>query len=267
MIADPAPFWAEPNGPVSLKYVESGGQGPGRLSDQRPVNKWTFDPVVSGPVPELLTSQRRTGPAQSAGQPKGVPMKRRTFDVIASSIGLGLAALLIVAGGLLTWASSFVHDQVHNQLAEQQIYFPKADDESIAAPEFKAMHQYAGQQLVTGAQAEVYADHYILNHLKEMPYQGVYSKLSAASRANPDNTDLADAVGTSFKGTTLRGMLLNAYAWDKTGTIAGDAALVAWIGAGVMALLGGLGLWHSRRVPDSSEILTGKHEELDPSKA
>lgn len=194
-------------------------------------------------------------------------MKRRTFDVIASMIGLGLAALLIVAGGLLTWASTFVHDQVHDQLAAQQIYFPKADDEGIAAPEFAPMHKYAGEQLVTGQQAEVYANYYILNHLKEMPLGGVYSKLSAASRANPDNTDLSNAVATSFKGTTLRGMLLNAYAWDKTGTIAGDAAIVAWVGAGLMALLGTLGLWHARRVPEDKEILTGTHEELNPTSA
>jgi hypothetical protein len=28
------------------------------------------------------------------------------------------------------------------------------------------MRQYGGQQLTTGAQAEVYADHFIANHLK-----------------------------------------------------------------------------------------------------
>ena len=51
-------------------------------------------------------------------------MKRRAFDIIASTVGLGLAALLLVAGGLLTWAHNFVQDEVHSQLSAQQIYFP-----------------------------------------------------------------------------------------------------------------------------------------------
>jgi hypothetical protein len=46
---------------------------------------------------------------------------------------------------------------VHTQLAAQQIYFPPANSKAVAAPEFAAMRPYGGQQLTTGAQAQVYA--------------------------------------------------------------------------------------------------------------
>ena len=104
-------------------------------------------------------------------------MKRRTFDVLVSSVGLFLAAVLVVAGALLTWANTFVDHQVHNQLAAQKIYFPAKDNPGIQAPEFAAMKKYAGQELTTGAQAEVYADHYIANHLKEIGGGQTYAQL------------------------------------------------------------------------------------------
>lgn len=195
-------------------------------------------------------------------------MKRRTFDVIASTIGLGLAALLLVAGGLLTWAHNFAHDQVRDQLAAQQIYFPDKGSDSLnalPAADKQAMSKYAGQQLTTGEQAKTYANHFIGVHLSEMPFHGVYAKASGAALADPTNTKLQDEVATIFKGTTLRSMLLNAYAWDKTATIAADAALAAWVGAGVMALLGGLGLYHAHRVPREKDILDGRHEAITPT--
>ena len=64
---------------------------------------------------------------------------RSTLDKLISGTGLLLAAVLIIAGGLLTWASSFVGDQVHNQLAMQNITMPlKADLET------KAQHDVVG---------------------------------------------------------------------------------------------------------------------------
>jgi hypothetical protein len=181
-------------------------------------------------------------------------MKRRTFDILVSAIGVCLAALLVVAGGLLTWANHFVDNEVHTQLAAQQIYFPAKGSPAIAAPAFKEMRQYAGQQLTTGAQAEVYADHFIAVHLKDVGGGQTYAQLSAKAQADPTNTKLAGQVDSMFKGETLRGLLLNAYAFGKMGTIAGFAALSSFLAAGVLLLLGGLGLWHGRRVPGAAEI-------------
>ena len=59
-----------------------------------------------------------------------------------------------------------------------------------------------------------------------------------------------------FKGETLRGLLLNAYAFGTMGMIAGIAAICAFVAAGVMALLSGLGLWHSGRAKVTERELT-----------
>jgi hypothetical protein len=193
-------------------------------------------------------------------------MKRRTFDLMATIAGLFLAVTLVVSGGLLTWAHDFISHEVHTQLAAQKIFFPPAGSPAIKAPEFAAMRQYAGQQLTTGAQAEVYADHFIANHLKEIGGGKTYSQLSGESLAKPGDAALAAQVATVFKGETLRGLLLNAYAFGTMGTIAGVAAIAAFIAALVMLLLSGLGLVHSRRVSPATEILTsGPDPVTDPA--
>lgn len=181
-------------------------------------------------------------------------MKRRTFDRLLTIAGLVAAALLIVAGGLLTWAHNFVHDEVHSQLAAQKIYFPPQGSPAIAAPGFAEMHQYAGQQLVTGAQAKTYADHFIAVHLNEIGGGKTYAQLSSQLLANPTDTKLAHTVDTMFKGETLRGLLLSAYAFDTVGNIAGMAAWVAFGGAAMLLILAGFGVWHSRRVVPGTTV-------------
>ena len=96
-------------------------------------------------------------------------------------MGVLLAVFLLVAGGLLTWAYTFVNNQVTTQLTEQQIVFPAANDPSIKAlppDDAAAMKQYAGQLMTTGAQAETYANHFIAVHLKEIGGGKTYSQLS-----------------------------------------------------------------------------------------
>ncbi len=189
-------------------------------------------------------------------------MRRRTFDVLVSVAGLLLAVLLIVAGALLTWAHSFVRDEVHTQLAAQKVFFPPAHSPAVAGPQFAQMRKYGGQQLVTGAQAKTYADHFIAVHLEEAGGGKTYAQLSSEAQANPNDTKLAATVQTMFRGETLRGLLLNAYAFDTMGSIAGIAAIVAFVAAGIMLVLAGLGFWHARRVPPSKEILTGQRSEV-----
>jgi hypothetical protein len=184
-------------------------------------------------------------------------MKRRTFDILVAAAGLFLAVTLIFAGVMALWASNFIGNEVHTQLAAQQIYFPAANSKAVAAPEFAAMRQYGGQQLTTGAQAEVYADHFIANHLNAIGGGKTYAQLSAEAIAQPKNAVLAGEVATVFKGETLRGLLLNAYAFGTMGTIAGIAAIGAFIAAGVMLVLSGLGLLHARRVSPEAEVLSG----------
>jgi hypothetical protein len=184
-------------------------------------------------------------------------MRRRTFDILMATAGLFLAVTLIASGVMLTWAHNFIGNEVHTQLAAQQIYFPPANSKAVAAPEFAAMRQYGGQQLTTGAQAEVYADHFIANHLKEIGGGKTYAQLSTEAQLQPKNTVLAGEVATVFKGETLRGLLLNAYAFGTMGTIAGIAAIAAFIAGAVMLVLSGLGLVHARRTSPATEILSG----------
>ncbi len=182
-------------------------------------------------------------------------MKRRTFDVIASSVGILLAIVFVVAGGLLTWAHYFVKNEVYTELSAQQITFPAADSPAISAPEYAPMKKYAGQLMTTGDQAEVYADYFIANHLKEIGGGKTYSQLSTQAQADPSNTKLAAQVDTMFKGEMLRGSLLNAYAFGKMATIAGIAAIAAYVATVIMAALGALGFRHARRTPTTAELL------------
>lgn len=190
-------------------------------------------------------------------------MRRKSFDAIASATGLVLAAVLLTASGLLFWAHSFIDNNVHSQLAAQKIFMPKAGTDSINDPLVKPyLSKYAGQQVVNGAQAKAFADHYIAVHLKESTGGKTYSELSSLSRQDPTNTKLSGQVQTSFRGETLRGMLLNAYAFWKMGQVAMIAAWVA-LGTGIALLvLALLGLFHMRRTSYDVDIhVPGWHPE------
>jgi hypothetical protein len=184
-------------------------------------------------------------------------MRRKTFDIILTSIGAVLAAVLIVGGVLLMWGYNFANNNVRDQLSAQQIYFPPAGSPALASPQIGPyLNQYAGQQLTTGAQAEAYADHFIAVHLSEVAGGKTYAQVSALAQADPTNTTLQAQVNTLFKGETLRGMLLNAYAFWQLGQIALYAAIAAFTGAALMLLLTVLGFLHLRRVPIEREVFT-----------
>jgi hypothetical protein len=179
---------------------------------------------------------------------------RSSFDKLISWTGIVVAVVLLFAGGLLVWASSFATQNVHDQLAAQQIKMPVAA--ALTTPTMKAeLTQYAGQDLTTGAQAKAYADYYIQAHMDESSGGKTYSQVSgeymAALKADPTaqaTADLGQLRQTLFMGTTLRGMLLNAYAFATLGTIAMWAAIAAFIGSAVMFVLGFLGLRHAHKV-------------------
>ncbi len=148
----------------------------------------------------------------------------------------GLIGILVFCAGFLFWGNSFIHNQIKDELTSQQIYFPAANSAAITAlpnsSDQAAMNQYGGQQLTTGEQAKVYANSFIGVHLSEIAGGLTYSQLSLKAMQNPTDTKLAGQVATSFKGETLRGLLLNAYGWWTIGTY----ALYAAIGLAVAAL-------------------------------
>jgi hypothetical protein len=189
-------------------------------------------------------------------------MRRKVFDVLASSGGLLLVVVLIVAGALSLVGYNYTSSNVHNQLAEQDIYFPSKAAFAAAQPGTEVtpgmrpyLAQYAGQELLDGSQAEAYADHFIAVHLSEMPYHGIYSKISEAALTNPADKALAAEAQTVFQGTALRGLLLEAYAFSVFGQIALLAAIASFALAFAMAILVSLGFWHARKVSADEELL------------
>ncbi|MBL8928620.1 MAG: hypothetical protein JNL54_00725 [Kineosporiaceae bacterium] len=178
---------------------------------------------------------------------------RSTLDKLISWTGLVLAAVLVVAGGLLVWANSFISANVSEQLRDQQITMPAG--EALDNPDIKPyLEQYAGTPLDSGEKAKAYADHYILVHMNEQSQGRTYSQVSGEfmklnSDPNADKAKVAElgALRQSlFMGSTLRGMLLNAYAFGLMATVALWAAIAAFVGAAVLLGLGVLGLRHAR---------------------
>jgi hypothetical protein len=205
-------------------------------------------------------------------------MRRKTFDVLVSAGGAIMVAVLIVAGVLLMWGYNFANSNVNTQLAEQQITFPAASAFAHAvAPSpgtfsevtpsmIPSVSQYAGQQLTTGAQAQVYANDFIGEHIAEIGGGLTYSELSAKAMALPKGsaayTAAESTVQTVFQGTTLRGLLLEAYGFSVFATIAQDGAFAAFALAFLMALLMGFGFAHARRTNEAKELLPSRAKAL-----
>lgn len=182
-------------------------------------------------------------------------MKRSALDRLVSWIGLALAVVLLLAGGLLTYASTFISGQVYDQLSAQKITMPTKDAYGSLPPENQAaLAPYAGQLMTNGAQAQVFANYYIAAHLTAAGGGKTYEEISGeyiamSKDANADQAALAKLGAlrqTMFMGDTLRGMLLNAYAFGTMATVAMIAAVVAFVGAVALAVLGFLGLRHAK---------------------
>jgi hypothetical protein len=195
-----------------------------------------------------------------------VKIRRRTVDTVLVWSGLVVAVVLAAAGGLLMWGNNFAEDYVYDELSSQQIFFNDAD--ALTAEGREDLVKFAGEQVTTGDHAEAYAS-YINGHLEETADGQTYAQLGGPERAA--RTAVAEATeagapqaeidelqanldeisgqrNTLFKGETLRGLLLSAFAWSTIGRIAGIAATVAFIAAGVMLLLVVLGVVHLRRL-------------------
>jgi hypothetical protein len=192
-------------------------------------------------------------------------MKRKNFDKIVTWVGFGLSAFLLVAAGLLNWGASFAADSVTSQLENQNISFPAAA--AMPAATRTQLSKWAGMAVTTGPMAKDFSDLYIWEHMKAASIAAVgkpatYSDVSGmymglvrgGSTDTAQIAKLGDLRQTLFMGNTLRGMLLEAYAFGTMGVIAGYGALAALIGGLVMLLLSIAGLMHIRRTPDSATI-------------
>jgi hypothetical protein len=185
-------------------------------------------------------------------------MRRRSFDKILSITGFVLAIVLAIAGGLLLWGGMFAQNTVHDQLAAQQITF------SAAAELPPELQSYAGQQVTTGGQAKAYSD-LIAEHLTKVADGKTYSEVSAEWIAGGmKDATLAQQRTTLFMGETLRGLLLNTYAFSIFGMVALIAGIVALIASVVLLALSIVGFMHGRHTPE--DVLVGApHVESIPA--
>jgi hypothetical protein len=193
-----------------------------------------------------------------------IPVTRRRIDHLLIAAGFVATVVLVVAGALLTWGSSFAEDYVSDELSAQRINFPPA--EVLAEEGRDDLVKYGGVQVTTGEHAEAYAS-FIQGHVEntaggltyaEIPDRAARTALQEAidSGAPADEiaaleqeaTTLSQQRDTVFKGEMLRGTLLNAYAWSTMGRIAGIAAMAAFATAAVMFVLSVAGVAHLRKV-------------------
>lgn len=193
-------------------------------------------------------------------------MKRRTFDKMVTIVGVGLSVFLFVAAALMNWGYSFTNNTVKSQLSAQQITMPGATGNAKEDASTTAFFKDNGGKLMTnGKQAQMYADHFIAFHLSNMPTYAAAStanrSATAALAADPTNADLqakadsaANTVETVFKGESLRGMLLNAYAFWQIGQIAKIGALASLVGGILLLILSIAGWVHLRRTPEDATI-------------
>jgi hypothetical protein len=209
-------------------------------------------------------------PRESAVAAPVVALKRRTIDSVLIGFGVVAMAAFAIAGGLLTWGNSFASDYVTKELSSQNITFPSA--EALTEDGRTDLVEFADQRLDTGKEAEAYAS-FINGHLEGIAGGATYADLGAVESAAKADVKAAVEAGDSqakvdelqakadgvtgqrntlFKGETLRGLLLSAYAWSTVGMIAGIAAIGAFIAAAIMLVLVGLGMVHHRRTPKTA---------------
>jgi hypothetical protein len=213
-------------------------------------------------------------------------MKRRTLDIIFSVGGLVLAVLVLVLGLVLRSNAVFAQDYVHDQLAAQQITFTPTDQLSPEEQESDGLVRYAGQPLVSGAQAEVYANDYIGLHLLAVNDGKTYSQTSGEARAlradataaeesgaanaaelDQQATVLEGKVQTLFRGETLKGLLLTSYGFSIFGDKAMLASWVCLIAGAVLLLASLAGFIHAFRTAKSEAFAPVESRIAQPTPA
>ena len=178
---------------------------------------------LQSPQPDLQSSQ----PNRAPRSPLLAKLTSLTSIATVTAVGIIVVGIMAMAGG------SYAKQVVHDQLVPQKIFFPAAGSPEL----LPGVKQYAGQQLVNGAQAKAYANNFINVHLSKIAGGQTYAQVSTAALAAPTNAKLAAEKATLFQGETLRGLLLNAWGWSLVGTIATLAGvLLILLGAILLAL-------------------------------
>lgn len=197
----------------------------------------------ASPIPTGLAPNGHHEPPPASRAPRSPLLAKLTsLTSVATVAALGM----IVVGVLAVVGGRYDMQVVHDQLAPQRISFPKpATNPALAA--------YAGQQVLTGQQAKLYAQDQIGVDLTKVAGGKTYSQVSAEWIAGGmKNATLAGERTTLFTGETLNGLLLNAWGWSVIGSIATLAGIILVLLGAALSLLP-LANWqvnlrHRRRV-------------------
>jgi uncharacterized membrane protein len=184
-------------------------------------------PRVADAISDSVPTGRQQNP-----QPDHAPRSPLLAKLTSlTSIATVAAAGMIVVGALAIVGGHYDKQVVHDQLAPQKIFFPKpATNPGLAA--------YAGQQVLTGKQAKLYAQKQIGVDLTKVAGGKTYSQISAEWIASGmKNTTLAGERTTLFMGETLNGLLLNAWGWSVIGGIATLAGFILILLGAALLLL------------------------------
>jgi hypothetical protein len=187
----------------------------------------TDNGATSADVPDSASNGHPQGLNPDHTLPKPLLAKLTSLTSVASVAAAGM----IVVGILAVVGGRYDKQVVHDQLAPQKITFPKpATNPALAA--------YAGQQVLTGKQAKLYAQDQIGVDLTKVAGGKTYSQISAEWIAGGmKNATLAGQRTTLFTGETLNGLLLNAWGWSVIGTIATLAGFILIALGGVLFVL------------------------------
>ncbi|HET9126733.1 MAG TPA: hypothetical protein VFN73_01515 [Propionibacteriaceae bacterium] len=177
-------------------------------------------------------------------------MNKSVYSTLLKIVGV----VALVAGIAITYAGTWAHGFVSDQLSSQKITMPSgaALTEQVMKDH---LTKYAGQAMTTGPQAYAYSEYFIHEHMMAASggksYSEIGAEASAMAAANPkltagtaSATDMAayqkltGIKNTLFQGDALRSMLLTAYAWWTIGTIALWVGIILIVAGVVLAALG-----------------------------
>lgn len=198
--------------------------------------------------------------------PAGAPAGGRQRWMRRSIAGLAVAGGLAVLGSQMMANANFSERYVTEQLARQRITFKGADALTADERAHPCVVANAGKPLLTGKQAECYANDFIGTHVVAIGKGRTYAEMedvrtgllaqiaTAQSSGDPELPRLQKELGeltgqreAVFKAEMLRGALLSSFGFSTLGEKAGQAAAVAYAGAGLVAVLSVVGLVQARR--------------------
>jgi hypothetical protein len=193
------------------------------------IQRSTTMPETLVPAAAIAGNGHITAAPESAA-PRSPLLARLTSLTVVTMVA---SAAMIFLGVVALVGGNYTNQVVHDQLAPQKIFFPKAGDPAL----LPGVKQYAGQQLLTGDQAKAYANNFIGEHVKKIAGGQTYAQVSAKSQAAPKNAELTGQKTALFQGETLRGLLLGAWGWSVVGMVATIAGFVLILIGAVLFLL------------------------------